>query len=133
VPSGEQAFAEVKFNVGEGLIQLGSKLLDKMPDKVEGIKVDRSFTKLHILHATRFGGGPNVEGSEWFVKDGTAIGEYRVDYEGGESTTVSIVYGEDVRDWLFVDGEKGVSRGKVAWEGDNDRAKQVGARASACT
>ena len=128
LPAGEQTFAGVKFHVGEGLIQLGSKVLDKMPDKVEGIPVGRAFAKLHILHATGFGGGPNQEGSEWYVKDGTPIGEYRVNYEGGGSEAIPIVYGEDVRDWFFVEGEKGVTRGKVAWEGDNDRAKQVGAR-----
>jgi Tol biopolymer transport system component len=41
---------------------------------------------------------------------------------------IPIVYGQDVRDWWFVQGEKGVSRGKVAWEGDNDRAKELNSR-----
>src|SRR5262249_53298388 len=41
---------------------------------------------------------------------------------------IPIVYGKHVRDWFFVDGEKGVSNGSVPWTGDNKRATQVGAR-----
>jgi hypothetical protein len=128
LPTGAQTFEGIKFTVGESLIQLGSKVLDKMPAKVEGIKLEKSFSKLHILHATGFGGGPNEEDSDWFVKDDTLIGEYKVNFEDKTSETIPIVYGKDVRDWFYVDGEKEVSRGKVAWKGDNDFAKQVGAR-----
>jgi hypothetical protein len=128
LPTGEQTFGRIKFIVGKGLIQLGSEVLDKMPHKVEGIKVGRTFAKLHVLHATSFGGGPNKEGSDWFVKDGTLIGEYRVNFEDKSSETIPIVYGQDVRDWFYVEGEKDVSRGEVVWKGDNERAKQVGAR-----
>jgi hypothetical protein len=128
IPTGEQTFGGVKFNIGKGFIQLGSKVMDKMPEKVEGIKVGKAFARLHILHATQFGGGPNREGSTWFVKDDTPIGEYRVRYEDRSVATIPIVYGKDVRDWFFIDGEKGVSRGSVVWKGDNKRAMQVGAR-----
>jgi hypothetical protein len=99
-----------------------------MPEKVEGIKVGRTFKRLHLLHATQFGGGPNREGSAWFVKDDTPIGEYRVHYADRSVVTIPIKYGQQVRDWFFIDGEKGVSDGKVAWTGDNQRAQQVGAR-----
>ncbi len=81
---------------------------------------------LHILHATGWGSGP--EDSPLFVKDDTLIGEYRVNYEDKSSETISIVYGKDVRDWFYAEGEKDVSRGKVAWKGDNERAKQFGKR-----
>jgi hypothetical protein len=126
--AGEKTFGGVQFNVGKGFIQLGSKVMDKMPDKVEGIKVGKPFAKLHILQATQYGGGPNREGSEWFVKDDTAIGEYRVIYDDKTVATVPIVYGQHVRDWYFVDGEKGVSRGSVVWTGDNKNAQGVGSR-----
>jgi hypothetical protein len=128
LPTGEQTLGGVKFKVGEGLIQLGSKVLDKLPEEVEGIKVGTTFAKLHILHATCFGGGPNKQGSAWFVEDDTPIGEYRVLFEDKSMQTIPVVYGQDVRDWFFVEGEKGVSRGKVVWEGDNEWSKQVGAR-----
>jgi hypothetical protein len=51
-----------------------------------------------------------------------------VHYEDKGVATIPVVYGQDVRDWFFVDGEKGVRRGSVAWTGDNKRAKEVGAR-----
>jgi hypothetical protein len=52
VPKGEQTFEKIKFKIGEGVIQLGSKVLTEQPEKVEGIKVDKKLAKLHILHAT---------------------------------------------------------------------------------
>jgi hypothetical protein len=128
LPTGAQTFGGIKFTLGEGLVQLGSKVVDKMPAKIEGIKVDKHFAKLHILHATNFGGGPNQEGTPWFVKDDTLIGEYRVNFEDKSSVTIPIIYGKDVRDWFYIDGEKEPSRGKVVWKGDNNRAKLAGAR-----
>src|SRR5262245_62153088 len=49
--AGEQDLGGIKFKIGEGVLQLGSKILDKMPPKIEGINVQRPVTKLHILHA----------------------------------------------------------------------------------
>src|SRR5205823_6181546 len=64
----------------------------------------------------------------WYVEDDTPIGEYRVHYEDGTNAVIPIVYGKDVRDWFYVEDEKEPSRGKVAWQGNNGRAPQVGAR-----
>jgi len=128
LPAGEQVFGAAKFKVGEGLLQLGSKVLEKMPEKVEAINVDRKLAKLHLLHATCFGGGPNKPGDAWFVVDGTLIGEYRVNFEDRSAIIIPIVYGQDVRDWFYVEGEKEPSRGKVVWKGENERAKEVHAR-----
>ena len=75
LPKGEQVFAKVKFKVGDGLIQLGSKRTKDLPDMVEGIEVNRSFVRLHLLHATGYGAYGN-EGDELFVADDTPIGEY---------------------------------------------------------
>ncbi len=41
--TGEQTFKATKFKIEEGLIQLGSSFLPKMPKRVVGIKVDRTF------------------------------------------------------------------------------------------
>src|SRR4051812_6716666 len=60
---GARIFGGVPFTIGDGLIQLGSKVIKNMPVKVEGIAVANSFAKLHILHATCYGGGPNQEGT----------------------------------------------------------------------
>lgn len=89
---------------------------------MEGTKVDKKFAKLHILHATCYGGGPNVPGSPWYVEDGTKIGEYKVNYEDKSSEYIPIVFGKDVRDWWFRADEKEASHSKVAWKGDNDYA-----------
>jgi hypothetical protein len=124
VPKGEQTFEKVKFKVGDGVVQLGSKQLADKPEKVEGTKVDRKFAKLHILHATCFGGGPNVAGSPWYVEDGTKIGEYKINYEDKSSEYIPIVFGKDVRDWWFRADEKEASHSKVVWKGDNDYAKE---------
>jgi hypothetical protein len=125
---GEHFFADIKFRVGEGFIQLGSTVAMDMPDKVTGIKVDQKFDQLHLFHATGFGGGPNLPGTAWHVEDGTLIGEYHVRYADESTECVPIIYGEDVRDWFYLEGEKEPSRGKVVWRGSNDRATQVGAK-----
>ena len=127
LPTGEQILGGVQFKVGPGLIQLGSKLMDSYPEKVEGIAVNRKFSKLHLLHATSYGGGPNKEGDEGYVKDGTLIGQYMVHFEDGSEEGIPIVYGEDVRDWWYDDGEAEPSRGMVVWKGDNAYATEIGA------
>jgi len=127
VPTGEKEFGGVKFQVGEKYLQLASpNFKDEKPEKVEGIKVGRSFNKLHILHATGYGSSP--AGSTKHVPDDTLIAEYRIQYEGGETATVEVAYGKDVRDYWFRNGSPGVSRGKVAWEGDCDAAKKLDCR-----
>jgi len=122
LPGGEQSFGGVKFKVEDGLLHLGSKILDTKPEKISDIKVDAQCAKLHFLHATCFGGGPNQEGSPLFVKDGTTIGEYRLTFEDKTTVGIPIVYGQDVRDWFYVEGEPGIERGKIAWSGENERA-----------
>jgi hypothetical protein len=128
VPTGEQTIEGVKLQIGERVVQLGSKVLQEKPEKVVGIKVDKKFARLHILHATAYGGGPNTEGSPWHVADDTLIGEYRINYEDKSSEGIAIEYGKDVRDWWFRENEKETSRAKVAWKGDNELAKQNSCR-----
>ena len=127
LPTGEQSLSGIKFKIGPGAILLGSTELQSLPKKVEGINVDRKFATLHMLHATNFGGGLNKPGDDWYVKDGTLIGQYVVHYEDGSSEGVPVIYGEDVRDWWCVDGEAETSRAKVAWRGENNAASQFGA------
>jgi hypothetical protein len=128
LPKGEQEFKGVKFKIEDGLIQLGSKLVEDQPDKVEGIKVDAKFTTLNLLHATGYGGGPNQEGNPGFVADDTVIGKYVVNYDDKTKEEIEIVYGKDVRDWWFITDEKGVSRGKVAWTGENEHSAKYEAK-----
>jgi RNA polymerase sigma factor (sigma-70 family) len=123
---GGRPLAGINFKIGEGAIRLGSKVLQKdkeKPTKVEGIKVGKKCVKLHILHATEFAGNGN-EGDAFFVADGIRIAEYKVQYADGSTETIPMVNGEDVRDWWFADGAKGVTRGQVAWKGNNELAKE---------
>jgi len=128
VPGGEQILEGIKFKIGEGIVHLGSNIVDRHPEKVEGIKVDAKCGQLHILHATCFGGGPNKPGDPFYIKDGTLIGQYMVRYSDGAAEGVAIVYGEDVRDWFYVDDEAKTSRGKIVWSGENDRAAMLEAK-----
>src|SRR5262249_17043672 len=50
---GKQSLGGLKFNIGKALIQLANEnLKDQLPEKIEGIKVDAKFAKMHILQAT---------------------------------------------------------------------------------
>jgi hypothetical protein len=109
---GEQTLEGVKFKIGEKLLQLGSTNLQDMPEKIEGIKVDKTFAKLHILQATG-----------WFAEDDAIIGEYTVTWDDDTSTTIPIRYGKDVLDWWFDDNSPEPSEAKVAWKGENEDSK----------
>jgi WD40 repeat protein len=125
LPTGEQTLEKVKFKIGDGLVQLSSNLWKeekperKRPDGVEGIPVGKAFAKLHILHATQYGSLAGV------IADDTEIAKYVVHYEGGGTETIPVVYGKDVRNWWFSPEEKGVTRGQVAWKGENEATKKT--------
>lgn len=122
LPKGEQVFGGVRFNVGDGYVRLsGSIETSDQPrknEKVEGIPVGQSFSRLHILHGTGYGafGKP---GDALFIEDGTQIAEYLLHYEDGTTASIPVVYGQDVRDWWNWDKPAEVTRGKPAWTGTN--------------
>jgi hypothetical protein len=116
--AGEHRLLGIPFRVGGGVLQLGSRLLADKPAQVRGIKVGRTFTHLHVLHATAYSGEE---------PDGVTIGRYTVRYEDGVTRAVPIVNGRDVRGWWKRPGAQEPSRGKVAWEGTNDCVKRMGA------
>jgi WD40 repeat protein len=116
LPQGEQVLAGVKFTIGKSLIQLDdTHLSEKLrKGKAEAISVDKTFSRLYILHGTQWGYGD----------DGTLIGQYRVHYQDGTVAAIPIVLGEDVRDWWNVDRSEAVTRGIVAWAGQNGVTRQ---------
>src|SRR5262245_59578327 len=113
-PQGEHDFGGTKFKVGEKMIHVRAESKPELPEKVEGIKVDAKFDKLHILQSTEFGEGAGD------VEDGTAVGAYVVHYADKTEETIPIVYGEDVRDWWDWQGRNELKRAKVAWRGEDD-------------
>lgn len=116
LPRGKQTLEGVKFEIGEKLLQLGSKNLKDFPEKIEGIKVGRFVTKLHFLHGTGHWADPDA-----------VIGKYLVVYADKSTDEIEIAYGKDVHDWWTYPNTKEVTRGKVAWKGKNQAATKAGA------
>jgi len=114
LPTGKQTFADVKFTVGDGFVQLGSAKV-KGPEKVEGIKVGRFVAKLHFLHSC---------GCGYDTADDTLIGKYVVHYDDKTTADIEIVYGKDVVDWWVGPDRKDPTRSKVGWEGENAAVKE---------
>jgi hypothetical protein len=85
--------------------------------KIEGIKVARAFTKLHLLHATA-----------WSTADDTIIGEYVVTWDDDTSVTIPIRYGTDLLDWWYDDNSPEPKEAKVAWKGASKQSISVGKR-----
>jgi beta-galactosidase len=117
LPTGTQTFAGVKFRISAGLIQLGSSSYKGKPEKVEGIKVGRKLERLHFLHATSFS-----------APDGTVIAKYVIHYADKTKSEVEVTYGKDVVDWWAYSGQQAPTRGKTAWEGQNEPAKGFDAK-----
>ena len=124
-PTGEKTLTDVPFTIGKKLIMLGSTAQKEEPAKVEGIPVGKVAHKLHFLHANGYGGGPNVEGSAWHIKDGTPIGAYVVHYEDKTTAEIPLVYGEHTRDWFYAEAEAEPTKARVAWAGENEYATGV--------
>jgi hypothetical protein len=118
LPQGRQALCGVEFNIGDSQIQLSSVDRPEWPKEVKGIPVEAPLAKLYILHAT--------QGGETGVKDGTTIARYVVRYADTTTEMIPVVYGEDVRDWWNNDRCQAVTRGRVAWVGENADAAQYG-------
>ncbi len=128
LPPGTYNFGDVEFELGTGIIQLGSLKKQECPDKVLKIEVNHKLSELYIIQGTAFGGGPSLPGSKTHVQDGTRVGEYVIHYDDKSKTEIPIVYGEDVRDWWFRKDEKAPSGSKVVWENDNKSAGRYDCR-----
>ena len=117
LPTGKQKFGDVEFEIGDGVLQLGSSQVTTKPNKIEGIKVGGAVKKLHFLQATGYNSEPD-----------TVIGKYIVHYDDKTTAEIDIVYGKDVVDWWAYPGRDGPTKGKAVWEGENDASKQFDAK-----
>jgi len=109
LPAGLQVFAGVPFDV-RAAIQLGGLAVKqrgfRFPREVLGIPIGTLCQKINFLH-----------GAIWTVAEGTAIGAFEIQYDDGESESVPIVYGRDVRDWALQRNElPEVSKATIAWQ-----------------
>ena len=119
LPRGIQTFNGVEFDV-RGVIQVNGTAAEfagaAFPDSANGIKIGKKCKRLHFLHATG-----------WSSDDGTAIGKYVLHYAGGQTATLDIIYGVDLRDWwVGSDGNKQIKSATVAWTGSSPAADAVG-------
>lgn len=112
--AGKQKLDGVTFEIGDGMIQLGSTEVKNKPDRVEGIPVNQTFELLHILHAAAFS-----------MEDNVVVGLYVVHYDDDSSEKFEIVFGQDLGDWWFGPEDREPARCKVAWVGDNEPAKST--------
>jgi hypothetical protein len=114
VPQGEQKMADTRFMIGKRLIHVRGQNAPELPGRVEDIKIDATFDRLHILHSTGYGEGQMQQ------NEGTEIGAYIVRYEDKGSATIPIRYGEHLRDWWnHQNRDYTVTRAKIAWKGKN--------------
>jgi hypothetical protein len=121
---GVQKLGGVKFKIGEGFLQLGSNQFPDMPEKFEGIAVNRKLAMLHILHSTGYGSA--AEGDKTHVPDDTLIAKYIIHYEDKSKAEIEVLFGREVRDWWYGEGDKSTDRSKVAWTGENPDCKRSG-------
>ncbi len=112
LPTGEQTLSGVKFNIGEGLILLNHEER-RAPRKVAGIKVDATFSRLYVLHATHWNKGDAL------------VGHYVLNYEDNSQELIPIVCGKDVGNWWYHANERLPSHAAVGWKGENASAMKI--------
>ena len=115
--AGKQKLGTVTFDIGEGVLQLGSAEVKGKPEKIEGIKVGRTAAKLHFL-----------QGAGYSAEDGKVVGKYIVRYEDKTKADVEIVYGKHVVDWWAYPCKAGPTESKAVWEGENTASKEFMAK-----
>ena len=114
---GKQKLGAVTYEIGDGILQLGSKLVLEKPEKFEGIKIGRTANKLHFL-----------QGAGFSTADDTVVGKYAVHYTDKSTAKIEIVYGKDVVDWWAYPDKDAPTRSKIVWEGENEASKEFKAK-----
>ncbi len=110
--TGKQKLGEVTYEIGEGLLQLGSSSVEKKPEKFEGIKVGRTAAKLHFL-----------QGAGYDAPADTVVAKYVIHYADKSKVEINMVYGKDVVDWWAYPGKDAPTNSKIVWEGENEASK----------
>jgi hypothetical protein len=137
LPAQMAEFGQVWFDV-RGVIRTRSShpsghpfalTRDRYPARIAGIRVERPFTQLHLLHGCGGGWTDTVDGAKHAVPDGAPIARLVFHYADGGQHAESIVYGEHLLDWWGDPRDsREVGGGRVAWEGTNPVAHALGAR-----
>jgi len=112
LPTGLQTFAGTEYDV-RGLIQLRGKtdFSKQFPTRVNSIKIHQKCARLHFLHSSGFGA---------VADEGQHVGSYVLHFATNQmQLEIPIIYGQDVRDWHILGGEKRSDELTVAWTGSN--------------
>jgi hypothetical protein len=96
LPAGKHIYAGVPFDVG-GSIQLTGGWLKQhyrktYPAQVSDIRIDRSCTKLHLLHGDSY---------LVYTNFGTVVSKLVLHYVDGSTRKLNLVAGENSFDWWF--------------------------------
>lgn len=85
------------------------------PPNVSAIPVRQFCRRLHFLH-----------GLGWAEAEETPVARYVVHFADGESTTLDVIYGRDVRNWQFSPEIEAAEQGgaEPAWKGPQARWKE---------
>lgn len=117
LPNGKQKFGDVEFEIGDGVMQLGSSNVEGKPKEIKDIKVGRAAKKVHFLQACGYN-----------APDDTVIGKYVIRYDDKSTAEIEIAYGRDVVDWWSYPDQKAPTKGKAVWEGENEASKGFDAK-----
>jgi len=112
-------FGKIPFDVGDKIAFLGSDRMPDHPRKIEGLKVGRKVEELHFLHGMGFG---LFQG----VGEGAHVANYVVHYSDKSKVEIPIVEGVDIRNWWDEEGGLPVTKGKLAWTGENAASARYG-------
>ena len=106
-PGGIQRLAGIDFDF-RGWIHLDRRLVQPevwhLPERVDGIGVERKCRRLHFLHTASLAShlAPTSAGVPEEVFDvplGVAVGRYIVRYVDGQRVDIPVLHGRDVRDY----------------------------------
>jgi hypothetical protein len=115
LPSGKHVMQGVQFEVGDGVLLLGSTVAGHLPKSIQ-IQVGRKFDYLHVLHAAAYA----VDEAE------VEIGRYTLCYEDATTHIIPIVNRKDLYAFWKRPGDEFRGTSKIGWEGTNDCVKPRG-------
>lgn len=117
IPVGEREFAGVPFRIinpasnnDKSCLVLRGKDNAPFPDKIQGISVNQTFSRLFFLHALAWP-QPGV------------VGEYRINYEDGTSVVVPLISGQNIGNWKI---DSALPQAFLAFEAENLLGNRVG-------
>ena len=108
---GRHILGGVEFEVEDGLIELQSSSTPTLPAAAFDLRVRQAVSRLHFLLACPV----PLPG----LTNGTQVGHFRVNYQGGATETIPIRYGVHLESWVSDLSKTSLDDGTLAWIGAN--------------